>query len=183
MFTKTSVSAIRALTYLGLDSSGQPISPRHMAEQLGESPTYLAKVARHLVKVGILRAHRGVAGGVTLNRSPDDISLLAIVEACQGAILGDFCQEAEELDNTCAFHQAGAELHAAIVGILSRWTLAQLLLKPCPSETDDSQVQCLLESLRGARPRAAAKRTSAKRSKPASSPNTSDKKKARAKTV
>ncbi len=183
MFTKTSVSAIRALTYLGLNSTGQPISPRHMAEQLGESPTYLAKVARHLVKVGILRAHRGVAGGVTLNRSPDEISLLAIVEACQGAILGDFCQDAEDFDNTCAFHQAGAELHEAIVGILSRWTLAQLLLKPCPSEAGDSQVQCLLEPLRGAKPRAATKRSTAKRSKPASSPNTGDKKKVRTKTA
>jgi len=154
-----------------------------MAEQLGESPTYLAKVARHLVKVGILRAHRGVAGGVTLNRSPDEISLLAIVEACQGAILGDFCQDAEDFDNTCAFHQAGAELHEAIVGILSRWTLAQLLLKPCPSEAGDSQVQCLLEPLRGAKPRAATKRSTAKRSKPASSPNTGDKKKVRTKTA
>ncbi len=150
MFTKTSISAIRALTYLGLNSTGQPISPRHMAERLGESPTYLAKVVRHLVKAGILRAHRGVAGGVTLNRPPDQISLLSIAEACQGAILGDFCQDAEELEKTCAFHQAAAELHGAIVGVLSRWTLADLLQKPCPSEMDGSQIQCLLEPLPGA---------------------------------
>jgi Rrf2 family protein len=151
MFTKTSISAIRALTYVGLNGTGQPISPRHMAERLGESPTYLAKVVRHLVKAGILRAHRGVSGGVTLNRPPDEISLLSIVEACQGAILGDFCQDAEELEKTCAFHQAGAELHGAIVGVLSRWTLAELLQKPCPSETYDSRIECLLEPLPGAR--------------------------------
>jgi len=118
-----------------------------MAERLGESPTYLAKVVRHLVKAGILRAHRGVSGGVTLNRPPEEISLLSLVEACQGTILGDFCQDADRLEKTCAFHQAGAELHGAVVGVLSRWTLAELLRKPCPSETDGGQIQCLLEPL------------------------------------
>ncbi len=169
MFTKTSISAIRALTYLGLNSAGQPVSPRHMAERLGESPTYLAKVVRHLVKAGILRAHRGVSGGVTLNRPPDEISLLSIVEACQGAILGDFCQDADRLEKTCAFHQAGAELHGAIVGILSRWTLAELLRKPCPSETHDSRIECLLEPLPlpGARSQAGDERTRSKRGKSA----------------
>lgn len=167
MFTKTSISAIRALTYLGLNGTGQPISPRHMAERLGESPTYLAKVVRHLVRAGILRAHRGVSGGVTLNRLPEEISLLSIVEACQGAILGDFCQDADRLEKTCAFHQAGAELHEATVGVLSRWTLAELLRKPCPSETYDNRIECLLEPLPGARAQSGTKSASSKQGKSA----------------
>ncbi len=145
MFIKTSISAIRALGYLGLHSTGCPISPRRMAEELGESPTYLAKVVRHLVRAGILRSHRGASGGVTLNRPPEEISLLSIVEACQGAILASFCQDADELEKTCAFHRAGAEVHQAMVGILSRWTLADLLQSPCPSETYDSL--CFLQPL------------------------------------
>lgn len=178
MFTKTSISAIRALTYLGLNGTGQPVSPRCMAERLGESPTYLAKVVRHLVKAGILRAHRGVSGGVTLNRSPEEISLLSIVEACQGAILGDFCQDADRLEETCAFHQAGAELHEATVGVLSRWTLAELLQKPCPSDTGDTQIQCLLEPLPGVKTLSATKQVSSKRSKLATSVNERGRKKA-----
>ena len=67
MLTKTTVSAIRALIHVGLHGSGGPISPRRIAEQLGESPTYLAKVMRLLVKAGILRAHFGMAGGVVLH--------------------------------------------------------------------------------------------------------------------
>ena len=59
MLTKTTISAIRTLTYLGLHAGDKvPLSPRYLAEELGESPTYLAKVVRHLVKVGILRASR-----------------------------------------------------------------------------------------------------------------------------
>jgi Rrf2 family protein len=144
MLTKTSLSAVRALTFLGLNQREQPWSPRLMAEHLGESPTYLAKVVRHLVRMGILKAHRGVAGGVSLNRSPSEISLLSVVEACQGAILGDFCSDATDLSKTCAFHQAGFELHRAIVDVLSRWTLADFLGRPSPAPSIANQVQCWL---------------------------------------
>ena len=101
MFTKTTLSAMRTLVYLGLSRREEPISPRHIAETLGESPTYLAKVVRYLVKPGILRARRGVTGGVVLNRLPGEITLQSVVEACQGAILGDFCSEAPELAEAC----------------------------------------------------------------------------------
>lgn len=136
MFTKTSISAIRALSYLGANGTGQPISPRRMAEELRESPTYLAKVVRHLVKAGILRAHRGVAGGVTFNQPPKELTLLAIVKACERTILENSCQVAEDHSEPCAVQQAGAELHEALVGILSRWTLVDFLRKPCPSDMD-----------------------------------------------
>ena len=145
MLTKTSRSAIRLLTYLGQLGTSEPISPRALAEQLGESPTYLAKVARHLVKAGILQAQRGVTGGMVLNRAPETITMLAIVEACQGTILGDFCDEAPDLAKTCAFHQACAELHDAIVGVLSRWTLAQFIQKPRPIGMLNKRIPCWLE--------------------------------------
>jgi Rrf2 family protein len=148
MLTKTSVSAIRVLIHLGLDATGGPISPRLVAEQLGESPSYLAKVTQQLARAGILRAHRGVSGGVTLNLTPDEITLLAIVEACQGAILADFCEEGADLAKTCAFHQAAAELHDAIVRVLSKWTLAELLENPRPSKALRKTVRCWLEPSR-----------------------------------
>lgn len=144
VLTKTSLSAIRALVYLGLCSAREPIPPRRIAIALGESPTYLAKVIRHLVKAGILRAHRGVGGGVVLHRPADRVTLHAIVEACQGAILGDFCNETEDFSRVCALHQAGAELHRAIVGVLARWTLADFLARPGPLPPLQGKVPCLL---------------------------------------
>ena len=147
MFTKTAVSAIRALTYLGLNPDSGPVSPRHIAETLEESPTYLAKVVRHLVRAGILKAHRGSSGGVTLGRAPADITLLSIIEACQGTILGDFCAGKIDIAKTCAFHQAAFELHGAVVGVLSRWTLAGLLEKPRPSKVKNVILQCVLEPM------------------------------------
>lgn len=145
MLTKTTISAIRTLTYLGLQAGDKvPLSPRYLAEELGESPTYLAKVVRHLVKVGILRASRGAAGGVVLGKAPEQVTLLAIVEACQGAVLANFCEDASRLSQTCAFHRAAAELHKSIVDVLNRWTLADLVRKPAPSKLLEKQVQCCL---------------------------------------
>jgi len=145
MLTKTTLSAIRALTHLGLASSEEPLSPRQIAAEIHESPTYLSKVMRQLVKAGILRAHRGVTGGVTFQRPPAEITLLAIAEACQGRILADFCQEAPDLRKTCGFHQAAAELHAAVVGVLSRWTLQHFLDKPRPRGMGEATISCWLE--------------------------------------
>lgn len=144
MLTKTTVSGIRALVFLLLHPERQPASPRVIAQCLGESPTYLAKVLRNLVKVGILKAQRGVTGGVSVNRPPEQITLLSVVEACQGVILGDFCGETPDLSRTCAFHQAAAELHQAIIGVLSSWTMADLLKKPCPDPAFPDGVKCWL---------------------------------------
>ena len=145
MLTKTTLSGMRAVTLLGLNAQAQPLSPRAMAEALGESPSYLAKVLRHLVRAGILKAHRGPNGGVSLNRPPESVTLLAVVEACQGVILGDFCQGEVEPSLTCAFHQAGMELHQAVVGVLSRWTLADLIGRPSPDPAIAGRSQCWLQ--------------------------------------
>ncbi|GAB6187752.1 RrF2 family transcriptional regulator [Thermopirellula anaerolimosa] len=145
MLTKTTLSGLRAVTMLGLNADSQPLSPRSMAEALGESPSYLAKVLRHLVRAGILKAHRGPNGGVSLNRPPESVTLLAVVEACQGVVLGDFCEGNLDPRLTCAFHQAGVELHHAVVSVLSRWTLADLMRRPGPDPSVAGRSQCWLQ--------------------------------------
>jgi Rrf2 family protein len=132
MLSKTALLATRALLVLACQSAGQVMSPRKIASYLDESPAYLAKVLRLLVRAGILRAERGVAGGVFLSRPSNEITLLQIVEACQGVIQGDYCQQLDDSDAVCAFHQASVELERAIVGVLRRWTLADLEKRPSP---------------------------------------------------
>jgi Rrf2 family protein len=144
MLAKTSVSAIKALIHLGQQNSGTCLSPRRLAETLGESPTYLAKVLRHLVKGGILRAEKGVKGGVRLAMAPEEITLLAVVEACHGAIVGDYCSTSPHEKLQCNFHRAALELHQAITGVLSDWTLADLLKKPRAPEPPTPGISCLM---------------------------------------
>jgi len=130
MFTKTALSAIRALIYL---ASREPFSiepHRRIAEQLGESPTYMTKVAGLLVKAGILHADKGVNGGVRLNRPANQITLLSVIEACQGAVVGDYCRPGRDPQSTCGFHHAAEELHLAITGVLGKWTIARVMTPP-----------------------------------------------------
>jgi Rrf2 family protein len=148
MLTRTAITAARLLILVASSRSDQPAVLAQAAHKLGESPTYLAKVARMLVRAGILRASRGVGGGVTMNRAPAEVSLLAIVEACQGAILPDFCHGGHELRQTCAFHQAAAQLHQGIIGVLTKWTLAELLRRPGPLGAPSRGHSCWIQITR-----------------------------------
>lgn len=144
MITKTSLLATRALLCLAGDKQGIATAPRRIALRLGESQTYMAKVLRSLVKAGILRAEHGSKGGVLLNRRPDEITLLAIVEACQGAIAASYCDHIDDLETTCAFHRAAVELHEAIVAVLTRWNLDRLAKLPDTSRCGPGRRQCLM---------------------------------------
>jgi len=132
MLTKTTETGIAALIYLALQKNPAPVSPRRIAVTLEVSPTYLAKISHMLVKAGILRSHRGALGGVSLGRAPEEITLLEIVAACQGQVLGSYCRDLEVLEGVCAFHRAMKEIHDLTVKILSRWTLAALIARPGP---------------------------------------------------
>lgn len=147
MLGKTSISAIRALLFLAQQKGDGWWSPRRLAAELGESPTYLAKVLRHLVKAGILDVARGVHGGVHLLRRPREVTLLEIVEACQGTIVGDYCRSGRPDADACSFHRAAAELHAAIEGVLGRWTLEGLLKKPETKAVQRGAIACLMQGV------------------------------------
>lgn len=127
MINKTTILAVRTLIHMGRQKDNPVRSPRQMAEELGESPSYLAKVTRQLVKAGILRAEKGVHGGVYLGRRAQAVTLLQIVEACQGTILGDYCRTGCDRRMICSYHAAAEELREAIVKVLSEWTLARLM--------------------------------------------------------
>jgi hypothetical protein len=80
-----------------------------------------------------------------LNRPPKAITLLAVVEACQGAILADFCRETRTLDGVCAFHLAAVELHQGTIQVLGRWSVDQFIEKPGPCGRDRASIPCLLQ--------------------------------------
>jgi len=144
MLTQTTELAVRALVVLALKESGyRPLAPRQVAEWIGCSPTYLSKVMGHLAKGGVLRSVRGAHGGVTLAKDPGDITLLEIVEACQGLLVGNYCRAIGDDDGpVCGFHNAMLEIHRAMLGVLRRWTLADLARHPVPTGELAGNVHC-----------------------------------------
>lgn len=130
MLTKTTETAVQTLIYIAGQNSDNPLSPKHVADELKLSPSYLAKIMRILTKASILKSHKGALGGVTLGKDPADITFLSIIEASQGQLLQDFCEE-KHVDLSCGFYQAMYSAHVSLMKILSSWSLADLVNNPC----------------------------------------------------
>lgn len=145
MLNKTTITAIRALIYISLADNKAPMTPAQIAKEVDASPAYLSKIHSLLAREGILQVHRGIKGGVTLGRTPENIKLLHIVEACQGRILGDYCQMHDDMSAVCAFHVAMQELQQAMVSVLEQWTLADFIKNPRPSEALQPFVNCKMD--------------------------------------
>lgn len=130
--TKTTELAIQSLVFFATQNEGMLCTPQDIAEPLEESPSYLSKVLRILAKAGILRSQRGKSGGFLLARRPEDISLLMVVEACQGMVVGNYCSEAgrSHLKHTCRYHQAMQTLQDGIRQTLSGTSIAELCSPP-----------------------------------------------------
>jgi Rrf2 family protein len=142
MLNQTTVTAIQSLLYIALDRRDGPVPPGEIAERLGSSAAYLSKINTQLVKANLLRAHRGMNGGMTLAQAPENISLLQIFEACQGKVLGDYCSEADDPRLVCGFHAAMHDIKVTFTAALERWTLADLARKPLPSPKIRDLVSC-----------------------------------------
>ncbi|MBI2119212.1 MAG: Rrf2 family transcriptional regulator [Elusimicrobia bacterium] len=56
-----------------------------LAEEQHIPAPFLAKIIQPLVKKGLILSKKGKNGGVRLNRHPEDISTLEIVETCEGS--------------------------------------------------------------------------------------------------
>ena len=143
MLTRTTETGIQVLLYLALRRRQEPASPRAMAGSLDLSPSYLSKVTGQLVRAGVLVAHKGSKGGVTLARSPAEIRLLEMVEALQGPVAGDYCRNRSPRCRPCGFHRAMREVHQATLETLSRWTLAEMAATPGAGSAGTTHDTCL----------------------------------------
>jgi Rrf2 family protein len=147
MLTKTTETAVKALIHLVLLKAESPVSPKQLAQNIGTSPTYLAKIAALLARAGILRSYRGAQGGVLLAGPPEQVTLLAIVEACQGRILANYCQPYSALDRVCGYHEAMHAIHEATTRVLAGWSLADLAQRPQPHTSLRSKVHCRMSGV------------------------------------
>ncbi|WP_417843500.1 RrF2 family transcriptional regulator [Thalassospira sp.] len=59
-------------------------SSRDLAELQGVPPAMLAKIMSRMEKAGIVKSTNGISGGYTLARSPEEISVLAVIDAIEG---------------------------------------------------------------------------------------------------
>lgn len=91
---------------------------------------FLTKVISRLMAAGLVTTSRGMGGGVALARSPEEITLLQVVEAIEGPLLLSYCLLRSgmcELEPGCAVQDAWADVQANLVRGLDAVTMAELV--------------------------------------------------------
>jgi Rrf2 family protein len=84
--SRTVTYALQATLLLAKAERGEPVPCSRLAAEGSMPERFLLQILRSLVTHGILQSTRGVEGGYTLDRSPDEISLLEIIEAVDGPL-------------------------------------------------------------------------------------------------
>lgn len=98
--TRQADYAIRAVLYISKLGSGQRAATSQIAKEQRIPPSFLAKIISQLSIAGLLQTSRGARGGVTLAKSPQEITLLDVVEAIDGPIALNECVHD---DGACSF--------------------------------------------------------------------------------
>ena len=87
--TRASSYALHAVAYLAQQKSDKPVASHVIAHERGIPERFLLKVLKPLVSARVLTSIKGPNGGYRLARSPNDITLLEVVEAIDGPIRGE----------------------------------------------------------------------------------------------
>jgi Rrf2 family protein len=89
--TRQADYALRAMLYLARMDKDVRAATSQIADDQQIPPSFLAKIISQLSIAGLILTSRGARGGVTLARTPEEISLLDVVEAIDGPISLNVC--------------------------------------------------------------------------------------------
>jgi len=119
--SRTVAYAVQATLQLAQAPQNTPTPCSRLASEGHMPERFLLQILRNLVTHGILQSTRGVDGGYRLERRPEEISLLEVIEAIDGPLTPsipasdglpadsqDRLQSALELVTTTAREQLGA---------------------------------------------------------------------------
>jgi len=128
MISKTALHAVRATVALA-ERPGEFQGAGSIAERIGAPQNYLGKLLQSLVQHGVVKSQKGMRGGFQLARSPDEITLLDIVEPVdhvsrwEGCFMGHSSCSADE---PCSMHHRWAAVRNAYLTMLRESTLAEV---------------------------------------------------------
>ncbi len=129
LITKDTDNAIVALLALS-QAGGRTLSAAELSGQSGIPYPFMRRILQTLAASGIVASRRGMGGGFTLTRTPEDVSVRDIVEIFQGpvAIQGcrvgdDLCERAER----CVLRRKLLTMESQLVSDLMKITLASLV--------------------------------------------------------
>ena len=137
MFSTTSEYALRALTILATVPRGTAMLGRDLSRHTGIPSSYLTKIMLAMRHAGLVATARGNTGGYWLDRPPQNIHLIDVVQVFEGVELRRRCllwpgRECSET-NPCSAHHAWKGLRSEYLQFLDNVTLADISEKTPPS--------------------------------------------------
>lgn len=127
--TRKGEYAIRGIVYL----AGKPLDKVCLLSEIAAAvdvpPTFLAKIFQQFSKIGLVKSFRGTGGGFMLGRPPEEITLLEVVEAVEGAIIPNRCVVKPtdcERSGFCNVHPVWKKVQGEVRGVLAGVTLLEL---------------------------------------------------------
>lgn len=116
---------------LALQYEKRPVLLKEIAERQGISIKYTHFLINFLKGAGLVRSIRGPKGGYVLTRAPSEISMNEIVQTLEGSISPVTCIDDPHFCSrmpTCATYLVWKKLKEAMLGVLSSWTLENLVI-------------------------------------------------------
>ena len=131
LITRASEYAI--LSLILLSSAKEPMDSETLSRELTISKSFLAKILQSLAKAQILKSYKGVKGGFSLYKKPEDINMLDVMSSVEGKAPVVF--ECAPSENNCPSEKADIcsiwpflnKLQGKIDTFLAELTLADII--------------------------------------------------------
>ncbi len=130
MLPKTAEYALRATVWLAR-TPDKAESADQLAKAIRVPRRYLHKVLQDLVKAGLAQSQSGPGGGYRLDRAPEEISILDVINAVGPIERIRTCPLGlESHTSLCPLHQELDKAYAAMEEAFARVTVAQVVNRP-----------------------------------------------------
>src|ERR671919_2703047 len=137
LFSTRAEYGVRLMVELGRQEDGEPVALGAVAESERLPLSYLEHLVAKLRKAGLVESQRGAHGGYRLGRPAEEIDMLEVVQALEGAIApmecfhetpeGKVSCSHEDDDQACATKFLWTRVQGGVTKALSGTTLAELV--------------------------------------------------------
>jgi len=123
-----------AVLFLARDHDGRLAQIHEIASSCNLPEPFLAQIMRLLVRAGLVKSKKGVGGGFALARDPKTISFLEVLEALEGPVAVNRCQnpvDTCEHAGNCSMEFVWTRAQGALVNVLGDAKIGDALCSGC----------------------------------------------------
>lgn len=128
--TKLTDYGIALMTCLAKGRSGQQFTAQDLSRTMRFPLPTVRKILKILARADLLESTRGAGGGYSLAREPEEISILAMIDALEGPLAmtecsaGDGCRCA--MEKICGLKENWSWINQQLESTLKGYNLAQM---------------------------------------------------------